>query len=81
ASNVMRLHLGVPALFAGERLLPRLPELRKLHPRLHIDLDTGSQLDSELGDSLDAAIILAKEPDPALHSLRLDHNKVHAFVN
>lgn len=81
ASNVMRLHLGVPALFAGERLLPRLPELRKLHPSLHIDLDTGSQLDSELGDSLDAAIILAKEPDPALHSLRLDHNKVHAFVN
>jgi hypothetical protein len=26
ASNVMRLHLGVPALFAAERLLPRLPD-------------------------------------------------------
>jgi len=81
AGNVMRLHLGVPALFAAERLLPRLPELRKLHPRLHIDLDTGSQLDSELGDSIDAAIILAKEPDPSLHSVRLDHNRVHAFVS
>ena len=81
AGNVMRLHLGVPALFAAERLLPHLPELRKLHPRLHIDLDTGSQLDSELGDSIDAAIILAKEPDPSLHSVRLDHNRVHAFVS
>jgi len=81
SSNVMRLHLGVPALFAGERLLPRLPELRKLHPRLHIDLDTGSQLDSELGDSIDAAIILARQPDPALHSVRLDNNKIHAFAN
>lgn len=81
AGNVMRLHLGVPALFAAERLLPHLPELRKLHPRLHIDLDTGSQLDSELGDSIDAAIILAKEPDPSLHSVRLDHNRVHAFAS
>ncbi|RVU05343.1 LysR family transcriptional regulator [Novosphingobium umbonatum] len=81
AGNVMRLHLGIPALFAGERLFPRLPELRKLHPRLHIDFDTGAQLDSELGDSIDAAIVLSKEPDPALHSVRLDHNKVHAFAS
>jgi DNA-binding transcriptional LysR family regulator len=38
-SEVMRLHLGVPSLFGGQRLFPRLPELRKLHPRLHIDID------------------------------------------
>ena len=81
ASNVQRLHLGVPPLFAGERLFPRLPELRKLHPRLHIDFDTGPQLESELGDSIDAAIVLSKEPDPAFHSVRLDHNKVHAFAS
>ena len=81
ASNVMRLHLGVPALFAGERLFPRLPELRKLHPRLHIDFDTGPQLEAQLGDSIDAAIVLSKEPDPALHSVRLDHNRVHAFAS
>jgi len=81
ATNVQRLHLGVPPLFAGERLFPRLPELRKLHPRLHIDFDTGPQLESELGDSIDAAIVLSKEPDPAFHSVRLDHNKVHAFAS
>jgi LysR family glycine cleavage system transcriptional activator len=80
SSNVMRLHLGVLPLFAGERLFPRLPELRKLHPRLHIDIDTGSQLENRLGDSLDAAIVLSKEPDASLHAVRLDHNGVHAFA-
>ncbi len=79
ASNVLRLHLGVPALFGSNRLLPRLPELRRLHPRLHIDVDSGPHLESRLGDTLDAAIILAKEPDPALHSVRLDHNRVYAI--
>jgi LysR family glycine cleavage system transcriptional activator len=80
-TNVLRLHLGVPALFGGQRLFPRLPELRKLHPRLHIDIDTGSHLEARVGDSLDAAIILAREPDPALHSVRLDHNRVYAIVS
>jgi LysR family glycine cleavage system transcriptional activator len=80
-SNVMRLHLGVPTLYAGERLFPHLPELRKLHPRLHIDIDTGSQLESRLGDSLDAAIILSKGPDSMLHAVRLGHNPVLAFAS
>ena len=81
SGNVLRLHLGVPALFGGQRLFPRLPELRKLHPRLHIDIDTGPHLESRVGDSLDAAIILAKEPDPALHSVRLDHNRIYAIAS
>ena len=81
SGNVLRLHLGVPALFGGQRLFPRLPELRKLHPRLHIDIDTGPHLESRVGDALDAAIILAKEPDPALHSVRLDHNRIYAIAS
>jgi LysR family glycine cleavage system transcriptional activator len=79
--QVLRLHLGVPSLFGGQRLFPRLPELRKLHPRLHIDIDTAPNLESSVGDALDAAIILAKEPDPALYSVQLDHNKVYAIVS
>jgi DNA-binding transcriptional LysR family regulator len=79
--QVLRLHLGVPPLFGGQRLFPRMAELRKLHPRLHIDLDTGQALESRVGDSLDAAILLTKEPDPALHSFQLDHNKVFAIVS
>jgi len=79
--KVLRLHLGVPPLFGGQRLFPRLPELREAQPRLHIDIDTGPHLDERVGDTLDAAIILSKDPDPALHSVRLDHNRVHAITS
>ncbi len=79
--QVLRLHLGVPSLFGGQRLFPKLPELRKLHPRLHIDIDTGPHLEARVGDTLDAAIVLSKEPDPALYSVRLDRNQVYAIVS
>ena len=79
--GLMRLHLGVLPLFGGQRLFPRLPELRKLHPRLHIDIDTGPHLLDRVGDTLDAAIILSPEPDPGLHAVRLDHNHVYAIAS
>lgn len=79
--QVLRLHLGVPSLFGGQRLFPRLPELRKLHPRLHIDMDTGANQESRLGDSIDAAIVLSKEPDPAFYRVQLDSNMVFAIVS
>ncbi|MDE2435596.1 MAG: LysR family transcriptional regulator [Sphingomonadales bacterium] len=80
-SKVLRLHLGVLPLFGTQRLFPRLPELRKAHPRLHIDIDTSPHLETRVGDTLDAAIILSKQPDPAFHSVRLDHNRVYAFTS
>jgi len=79
--GVLRLHLGVPGLFGGQRLFPRLAELRKRHPRLHIDIDSNQLAESRLGDTLDAAIMLLKEPDPSLYSVRLDQNKVYAIVS
>ena len=81
SSAVLRLHLGVPSLFGEQRLFPRLLELRALHPRLHIDIDTGTHLTERLGDTLDAAIILAREPEPTFHAVRLDHNKVYAITS
>ncbi len=80
-SKVLRLHLGMLPLFGSQRLFPRLPELRKQHPRLHIDFDTSPQLESRVGDTLDAAIVLSKQPDPAFHAVRLDHNRVYAFTS
>ena len=80
-SKVLRLHLGVLPLFGSQRLFPRLPELRKQHPRLHIDFDTSPHLEQRVGDTLDAAIILAKKPDPAFHAVRLDHNQVYAITS
>ena len=81
SSAVLRLHLGVPSLFGEQRLFPRLLELRALHPRLHIDIDTGAHLAERVGDTLDAAIILSRDPEPSFHSVRLDHNKVFAITS
>jgi LysR family glycine cleavage system transcriptional activator len=79
--QLLRLHLGVMPLFGTQRLFPRLPELRKLHPRLHIDIDTGPHLADRVGDTLDAAIVLTKQPDESFHAVRLDHNTVHAICS
>jgi len=79
--KILRLHLGVPSLFGGQRLFPRLRELRELHPRLHIDIDTGPHQDERVGDTLDAAIVLSKQPDSSFHSVRLDHNRLFAITS
>ncbi len=79
--KVMRLRLGVLPLFSTQRLFPRLTELRALHPTLHIDIDTAHQAEARLGDSLDAAIVLSQGPDPSLHAVQLDHNKVNAITS
>jgi LysR family transcriptional regulator, glycine cleavage system transcriptional activator len=79
--KLLRLRLGVLPLFGTQRLFPRLPELRKLHPRLHIDIDTGPHLIDRVGDTLDAAILLTTKPEPGFHAVQLDHNTVHAICN
>ena len=79
--QLLRLHLGVLPLIGSQRLFPKLPELRKLHPRLHIDIDTGSNLIGRVGDTLDAAIILATRPDKSFHAVQLDHNRVQAICS
>lgn len=72
----VRLHLNVLPLFAQQRLFPRLPELRRAHPELHIDIDTLSHGEARLGEGIDASIALARAIDPALYAARLDQDKV-----
>jgi len=79
--QLLRLRLGVLPLFGTQRLFPRLPELRQLHPRLHIDIDTGPHLIDRVGDTLDAAILLMTEPNASLHGVQLDQNTIHAMCN
>lgn len=79
--SLLRLHLGVLPLFGSQRLFPHLGELRRLHPLLHIDIDTGAHLEDRVGDTLDAAIILSQGPEKGLHAIRLDENKVHAITS
>jgi LysR family transcriptional regulator, glycine cleavage system transcriptional activator len=75
--HVMRLRLGVLPLWASQRLIPRMPELRILHPSLHIDIDTGGHALTRLGDGLDAAIALARELDPQLYGFRLNRDTIY----
>lgn len=79
-ADLMRLRLGVPPLYASQRLMPHLPSLRALHPALHIDIDTGAHLLSRLDEGLDAAIAIAAEVDPSLYSRRIDSNRVVAIA-
>jgi LysR family transcriptional regulator, glycine cleavage system transcriptional activator len=76
-----RLRLGLLPLFGTQRLIPRLPELRKLFPKLHIDVDTSAHAENLLGDVVDAAIIIADQVDPRLYSVRLDRNNVYAIAS
>jgi LysR family glycine cleavage system transcriptional activator len=78
-TEVMRLRLGVLPLFAAQRLFPRLGELRAQHPQLHLDIDTAGHNMARVGDGLDVAIALAREPDPSLYSKRLDRNQVYVI--
>ena len=76
---LMRLRLSVLPLFASQRLMPHLPELKASHPDLHIDIDTGPHGLARLDDGLDATICLSTEIEPSLYSRRIDSNKILAI--
>ena len=78
-SALMRLRLGVLPLFASQRLMPHLGELRARYPDFHIDIDTGAHSLARLDDGLDAAISLATEVDASLYSRRIDTNRILAI--
>ncbi|HEX8300300.1 LysR substrate-binding domain-containing protein [Sphingomonas sp.] len=78
-SELLRLRLGILPLFATQRLMPRLPDLKRKHPELHLDVDTGGHGVARLGDGLDAAIVIARDVDPGLYARRLDRNRVHVI--
>jgi len=77
--ELMRLRLAVLPLYASQRLIPRLGALRSDHPELHIDIDTGAHGLVRLDEGLDAAIVLAREVDPALYARRLHVNQAIAI--
>lgn len=75
-SDVLRVRLGILPLFASQKLMPYLPDLRAKHPELHLDIDTAAHSLTRLGDGLDVAIPLAREIDPSFYSRRLVRNRV-----
>ena len=79
SGETVRIRLGVMPLFATQRLMSRLPELRARHPELHVELDTAAHATARLSDGLDAAIVLATEIDPALYSRKIQQSRVVAI--
>ena len=79
SGDVMRVRLGILPLFASQKLMPYLPDLRAKHPELHLDIETAAHALTRLGEGLDVAIPLAREIDPALYSHRLGTNMVCAI--
>lgn len=77
--ELMRLRLGALPLYASQRLMPRLGQLRALHPELHIDIDTAPYALARLDESLDAAIVLARHVGSGLYARRLGGNRAVAI--
>jgi LysR family transcriptional regulator, glycine cleavage system transcriptional activator len=79
--NQLRLRLAVMPLFASQRLLPLLGELRQAYPLLHLDIETTPHAVARLGEGLDAAIVLAREADPALYVHELGSEHIYLMGN
>lgn len=78
-ADLLRLRLSTQPLFAAQRILPELPQLRARHPELHIDIDTQPYPLARLGEGIDAAIVLSREPDPAFYMRRVAHGRTAAI--
>jgi len=77
----LRLRLAVMPLFASQRLLPLMVELRQAYPLLHIDIETTPHPLARLGEGLDAAIMLAREVDPSLYAREISKENIVLFGN
>lgn len=69
--KAMRIRIAVPSLFASQRLMPALPSLRQRHPNLVIDVDTGANRISRIGEGIDAAIAITDEISNERHYTRM----------
>jgi LysR family glycine cleavage system transcriptional activator len=77
--RALRLRIAVPSLFASQRLMPALPSLRERHPDLLIDVDTGANRLSRLGDGVDAAIVITAEVHDRHYSRILERGRIIAI--
>ena len=69
--KAMRIRIAVPSLFASQRLVPALPSLRQRHPNLVIDVDTGANRMSKIGETVDAAIVITDDLGDHRHYARM----------
>ena len=77
--NSLRVRIAVPSLFASQRLMPALPDLRARHPKLTVEVDTAPNRLSLLHEGADAAIVIREEVDERLYSRLLGKGRIAAI--
>ena len=77
-AGAMRIRIAVPSLFGSQRLMPALPSLRRTHPQLVIDVDTGVNRASRLGEDIDAAIVISTSVGDQYYSRLLERGEIVA---
>ncbi|RST30923.1 LysR family transcriptional regulator [Sphingomonas ginkgonis] len=75
-STSMRLKVAMPSLFAAQRLMPAVNDLRRSHPTLSLDLDTGPNRLGRLREGLDAAIVIAERIDDQYYSRHITGGQI-----
>ena len=77
--GMMRIRIAVPSLFGSQRLMPALPSLRRRRPDLMVDVDTGVNRVSRLGEDIDAAIIVSSGIGDQYYSRVLERGETVAI--
>ena len=80
-AEIKRLRLGTLSLYASQRIMGRLPELRARHPDLHIDIDTAPHLLARLGEEVDVAVTLARSIEPVFYSRKIEDSRIVAIAS
>jgi LysR family glycine cleavage system transcriptional activator len=75
-AELMRLRISVPPLFASQRLMPHIGDLRVRHPDLHLDISTTVNALTRLNEGLDVAIVLVREVEPTYYSRKLGQGEI-----
>jgi LysR family glycine cleavage system transcriptional activator len=77
--RAMRIRIAVPSLYATQKLVPALPSLRERHPNLLIDIETGANRISRIGEGLDAAIAITDVIDDRHHGRLVEKGRIIAL--
>jgi len=74
--EILRLRLSVPPLFASQRLMPHMADLRARYPDLHVDMNTTINGLARLNDGIDAAVVLVRDVDAGLYAREINRGQI-----
>jgi DNA-binding transcriptional LysR family regulator len=75
------LRISVPSTYAHYRLLPRLPEFRRLYPQVELEVNVSNRNIDFVDEGYDVAIRLGAPPDSRLVARRLEDTRVGVYAS